>query len=353
MKKVMMLIPALNPPDNLIAYVDELISDGFGSILLVDDGSSEKFKRIFDELGKRKECTVFRHAVNLGKGRALKNGINHFLNLENLDEYAGIITVDSDGQHAVADVKNVRDALLTNPDALHLGSRNFNLSHVPPKSKFGNKLTSMVFHLLYGMKLGDTQTGLRAIPTAMVPSFIDLAGERFEYEMNMLIECSMKKVSVKEIEIRTIYFDSNSETHFNPITDSLAIYGLLFKNFFKYMMSSATSFLIDILLFQIILMAAKDMDAGQRILVATIGSRLGSSIVNYAMNHKLVFNSKVPGKQTIVKYYILVVVQMLASAGLVAAIYSMSGIPETVIKIVVDSLLFLLSYRIQKKLVFN
>lgn len=349
----MMMIPALNPPDDLIGYIDDLIVEGFDSILLIDDGSSEKFRWIFDELEKRKETVVFRHAVNLGKGRALKNGINHFLNLEDKDEYAGIITVDSDGQHAVADVKNVRDALLAKPDAFYLGSRNFNLSQVPPKSKFGNKMTSAVFHLLYGMKLGDTQTGLRAIPTALAPFFIDLAGERFEYEMNMLIECSMKKLSVKEIEIRTIYFDNNSETHFNPITDSLAIYGLLFKNFLKYMMSSATSFLIDILLFQIILMAAKDMDAGQRILVATIGSRLGSSIVNYAMNYKLVFNSEVPGKQTIVKYYILVVVQMLASAALVAAIYSMSGIPETAIKVVADSLLFLISYRVQKKLVFN
>lgn len=353
MKKVMMLIPALNPSENLIDYVDELIAEGFDSILLLDDGSTEKFRWIFDELQKRKECMLFRHAINLGKGRGLKNGINYFLNLENRDEFVGIITVDSDGQHTVNDVKKVRDALVANPDSLCLGSRNFNLPQVPPKSKFGNKVTSVVFRMLYGMKLGDTQTGLRAIPTGMAPAFIDLAGERFEYEMNMLMECAMKKMSVKEIEIQTVYFDDNSETHFNPITDSLAIYGLLFKTFFKYMLTSVTSFIIDILLFQIILMAVKDMDAGQRILVATVGSRIGSSIINYMMNHTLVFKSKVPGKQSFVKYYILVVLQMLTSAGIVVAIYSLTGFSETAIKVVVDSLLFLVSYRIQKRFVFN
>jgi len=347
-----MLIPALNPSKNLIDYVDELIAEGFASILLIDDGSSEQFQWIFDELRKRKECILLRHAVNLGKGRALKNGINYFLNFEDKDEYLGMITVDSDGQHAVNDVKKLRDALLENPDSVYLGSRNFDLSQVPSKSRSGNKLTSIVFRLLYGVKLQDTQTGLRGIPSSLVPMFIDLAGERFEYEMNMLIACALKKVNVKEIEIKTIYFDDNSETHFNPFTDSIAIYGLLFKTFFKYLMSSGTSFLIDILLFQIILIVLKESVAEQRILLATVGARVGSSLINYVMNHNFVFKSKVSGEKTLVKYYILVIIQMLVSAGIVAAVYLITGVPETFIKIIVDSLLFLASYRIQRKFIF-
>ncbi len=352
MKKTLVLIPTLNPNADLIEYVDELINARFTSILIIDDGSSLEYQHIFTELDKRKETIIHRHIINLGKGRALKNGFNFFLNMPNLTEFSGIITVDSDGQHSVADVINIRDLLNTKKSTLILGSRNFNKSDVPFKSAFGNKLTSKVFQLFYGEKLSDTQTGLRALSTDIVVNFIALNGERFEYETNMLIEATYKDVAITELEIETIYIDDNSETHFRPVIDSLAIYGVLFRTFFKYMGSSIISFLLDIVLFQILIMALA-MGGNEKIIFATIGARIVSSLVNYLSNKNIVFQNSSSHSKTLIKYFGLVVVQMICSALLVTGLYSMFHLNETVLKVIVDSFLFFISFRIQKVIIFK
>ena len=74
------LIPALNPDKELIQYIQELKRNGFDDIIVVNDGSSAEYLDIF-ERAKQMDCKVLQHAVNLGKGRALKNGFNEFLNL--------------------------------------------------------------------------------------------------------------------------------------------------------------------------------------------------------------------------------------------------------------------------------
>lgn len=353
------IIPALDPEENLIEYVTGLVSAGFNKIILVDDGSCVEKRIIFDELEKKPECTIVRHAVNLGKGRALKNAFNAYLNLPDLDKYCGVITVDSDGQHTIEDVIRVSGRLAADAsvgnNTLLLGSRNFDQENVPFKSKFGNKITRVTFHLLHGVKISDTQTGLRGIPTEVVKYFIDLSGERFEYETNMLIVAARTGIEIEEIPIETVYENNNEGTHFNPFRDSFAIYKLLFGTFFKYVLSSLTSFLIDIAVFQFALTLLKNgMDnKAKSIIIATVIARIISSAYNYAINRALVFHSSSRKLASFVKYYILVVLQLSCSAGLVIVFYNILGIPETVVKIVVDSLLFLASYQIQKRLIFK
>lgn len=353
MNKVLIVIPTLNPHRELISYVDELIENNFASILLLNDGSREEFEPIFSELSSYKEITIYNHVVNLGKGRGIKNSINYFLDMNDLENYVGMITVDSDGQHQVSDVLKVYEAMVAAPTKLYFGSRNFNKDNVPAKSSFGNKITSGLFRLLYGKKIMDTQTGLRGIPTSIAPSFIDLKGERFEYETNMLISAVLTDIDIEEIEIETIYFDNNSETHFRPIADSISIIGLLLETFFRYILSSLSSFLIDILLFSIFIMLFNGLSANVRIFLSTILARLGSSIFNYQVNKNIVFENENNDKTTIYKYFILVVVQLLLSATFVALFYRLTGLPETSIKAVVDTILFFASYRIQQLYIFK
>lgn len=352
MKKTFVVIPTLNPNLDLIKYTDRLINAQFTSILIIDDGSSEEHKHIFIELDKRKEITILKHVVNLGKGRALKNGFNYFMNLPNYNEFSGIITIDSDGQHAVADVINIRNLLIDQKNTLLLGSRNFDKLNVPFKSKFGNKLTSKIFQLFYGKKLLDTQTGLRGLTADSVINFISLNGERFEYETNMLIVATYKDIAIKELEIETIYIDDNSETHFRPIKDSLAIYGVLFRTFLKYIGSSVVSFLLDIMLFQL-LITMLSMGVNKKILFATIGARIVSSLFNYLSNKTIVFQNNSSHSRTLIKYFSLVVVQMICSALLVSGLYSLFHLNESGLKVIVDSILFFISFRIQKKMVFK
>lgn len=348
MSKILVMIPAYNPPKRFAAYAEELSSSGVEDLLVVDDGSRPECSMLFDRIGRIPGCTVLHHAVNLGKGRALKTAFNYCLNHP---EYSGMITVDCDGQHTVEDVLRMKEAMETSPDMLFLGCRDFNAENVPFKSRFGNKITCGVFRVLYGTRFSDTQTGLRGFSRQAMIDFIQLFGERFEFETNMLICCCREKLSVRELPIQTVYINENAETHFRPIVDSCRIYGLIFKSFFLYALSSLSSFLIDILLFTV-LAALLPLADTPRIITSTIVARICSSVFNFTMNRNVVFSTSTPLKLAVLRYYVLCAGQMLVSAGLVAGIFAWLNGNETLIKLVVDSVLFLFSYRIQQKWVF-
>lgn len=351
------LIPAYNPSEGLLNYVKELISSGFENIMIINDGCNEKCKPLFEALSEMPEVMILNHCKNFGKGRGLKNGFNIFLDKFGSDEnIKGIITVDSDGQHAVKDVVRISESLNGQDEpALILGARNFKGKSVPFKSKFGNIITAGMFHLMYGKKLMDTQTGLRGIPKELVYDYLDLNGERFEYETNMLIYTAVHKIPFEEVVIDTIYIDNNNETHFNPISDSAKIYYVLFKGFFKYIASSLASCVLDLLIFKIVLNGLYlgwKTGAKIPILLATVIARVVSSIFNFSINRNVVFKSQGNGFRQIAKYYILCIAQMLTSAGLVIALHSILSMKEVIIKILVDAVLFCISYQIQKRWVF-
>lgn len=252
------IIPALNPPKSLISYVETLIEKGFAHILLIDDGSNDESQAIFQALAAKKEVVVLKHAVNLGKGRALKNAFNYVLSTWKDSKIRGVITADSDGQHTVEDVIKIQNELAAQTvPQLILGTRDFDSETVPPKSRYGNKITREVFRLLYGATINDTQTGLRGIPKEYLFSYLDLSGERFEYETNMLIYAVNHGQHIKECPIQTVYMNQNAETHFRPVADSLKIYCLIFKVFGGYTVSSLSSSVIDLAMFQLFFMLSK------------------------------------------------------------------------------------------------
>ena len=352
MKQSVILIPTLNPDSKLVSYIQELMEKGFEHIIVVNDGSREECDPIFEHL-QDMGCVVLEHAVNCGKGRALKDGFNVFLRRFGEDrDINGIITVDSDGQHLVKDVVRM-DIRLSEigreNDVLLLGMRNFNKSDIPLKSSFGNKITSVLFRLLYGKSIHDTQTGLRGFTTHVLESFLELKGERFEYETAMLIEAVRKEICMEELPIETVYLDNNSETHFRPFHDSAIIYGILFGEFFRYTFSALSASVIDILLFHIL---SSQIPGTIGIWAATALARLVSSIYNYSVNRKVVFASQEKVGRTLWRYYGLCVLQGACSAGLVSLLVLLLPVPGTLCKIVVDTLLFLISYRIQRRFVF-
>lgn len=224
--KVIPIIPSLNPDYKLLVLVDELIKNDFDKIIIVDDGSAKK--ELFDELKNKKECVVLTHEVNKGKGCALKTAFKYYNDNFNND-YKGVITIDSDGQHQVSDVVKISNILEDN-DLFILGTRLFNTKETPLRNKTGNRITSMVFKWLYKVYLKDTQTGLRAIPNRLIDLHLNSFGERFEYEINALIDLVKAKEKILQIDIQTIYLEnSNKNSHFNPFKDSYRIYKILFQ----------------------------------------------------------------------------------------------------------------------------
>ncbi len=355
----LIVIPALNPGKELIEYVDTLLSHGYSHILVVDDGSREDCRFIFDEIETKDGCRILRHEVNMGKGKALKDAMTYYLdnymNSENGSSktLSGMITVDSDGQHIVPDVNKVAEAMKANPDSLVLGARDFDSDNVPSKSRFGNKCTIVALKLFIGGHISDTQTGLRGIPNCLIKRFSTLRGDRFEYETVMLIDAIHSDVDIKEVPIETVYINNNSETHFNPIKDSVRIYKVILGTFFKYTLSSLSSFLVDYGIFcgLIYAMGRNAATDSRSIWIATVVARICSSMFNYMINKKVVFKSK-RGASTLAMYYCLCVVQMAASAALVALLNTTGFIPQ-IGKIVVDTLLFVISFRIQKLIIFK
>ena len=350
-------IPTLNPPKELIDYVFQLNSVGFSHILIVNDGSSPEYNTIFEILSQNPTCTIIHHSVNLGKGRALKDAIDYYLNLSFENKAYGIITVDSDGQHIIEDVVRIAKQLYANSNSLILGCRDFSkndLSKVPFKSQFGNKTTTCIFHLLFGKKIQDTQTGLRGIPESLMSQIVDLTGERFEYETNMLIYAVKHNISIIEVTIKTVYMNNNEETHFRPIVDSLKIYSAIFNTFIKYTLTSISSFLIDILLFHLCILILSNQTGSLRIAVATILARICSSLYNFYINKTIIFKkTNNSTAKCMLRYYFLCIIQMCISAFMVSVVYAASSIPETLIKIVVDTILFFFSFRIQQAWVFK
>jgi len=188
------LIPSLNPDNKIIDLVQKLIELNINNIIIVNDGSDNSCLPVFDKLKRDYNCTVISHEKNMGKGAALKTGIDaiHKMGLE----IAGYVTADADGQHSPNDIARIAEELNKNPSSLILGVRDFNKKNVPFKSKYGNKITSLIFLLTSGRRCSDTQTGLRGIPFNFTDELLKISGRRFEYETNMLIQFAKNKINL-------------------------------------------------------------------------------------------------------------------------------------------------------------
>ncbi|NMD37271.1 MAG: glycosyltransferase [Christensenellaceae bacterium] len=349
-----MVIPSLHPDEKLIRYVDDLINNNISKILVVDDGSGEEYSSFFEKI-KKDNVTVLTHETNLGKGAALKTAFNHIQN--SLKEYEIIITADSDGQHSVRDVIKVAKSVHQNKDSLVLGTRDFNQEHVPFKSKNGNKITTFVYKLLYGKYVPDTQTGLRGFNKKYLKNMNEIKGDRFEYEMNMLIYFSLNNFPLEFVEIETIYENNNTGSHFKPFRDSFKIYKVIFSNFFKFIASSLFTTGVDFLVYALLITTLENTGIGKvtYISISSYTARLVSSIVNYTINHKYVFSmtsSNVSKKQSLIKYAITCLLIISLSNLSTIFINKFLNINELIAKPISDVVLFVLSYFIQRNWVF-
>ena len=346
--EIPLIIPSYEPDDKLLKLLGQLRESGFQNIVLVDDGSGEDYACFFARAERDYGCRVLRHAVNQGKGRALKTAFNFCL--QEFAGAAGVITADSDGQHSPECILACAEALLAHPEALILGCRCFEGEDVPARSEFGNKCTRMVMKYLTGITVSDTQTGLRGIPAFFMERLLMVKGERFEFETNILLETKERKIPIVEVPIRTIYIEENRTSHFNPVRDSVKIYMI----FGKFLFSSLSSSVVDLALFSLFCFLLRGMQWGSvgYITAATVFARILSAFYNYSMNLKVVFQSEKTVGATLPRYVLLAAVQMSLSAFLVGKLYPLFGGIEVVVKIPVDVLLFFLSFLIQREFVY-
>ncbi len=339
---VSVLIPSYKPDERLLVLLRELSrQEDLCGIVVVDDGGGAEFAGIFAEAETIGKVKVVRHAVNLGKGRALKTGINFCMQLF---PGADIVTADCDGQHTVADILRVAKELQrADGDTMVTGKRVLPPS-VPLRSRFGNGVTRLAYLLSTGKKVYDTQTGLRALPAKWLPEMLKTPGERYEYEMNILLQAPRDGLAIREIPIDVIYIDDNKGSHFNPVRDAIRV----FSRIFAFAASSIFCFAIDYAGYAILL-------SGLHIApqFSYIGARVVSAVVNFLINRNVVFGAKKGSvvKQAIGYFALALVIMLLGSYGVEHAV-SYWGWNEYISKICVDVVLSVVSFLTQRLFIF-
>lgn len=349
-KKLIIIIPAYEPPVEFIEYA-RAVAKKADNLVVVNDGSDSRFNNIFDEIKTISNAHVIEYPENHGKGYALKQAFEYCT--KNFDKNDILITADCDGQHKIEDVFKVFKVTQDHPESLVLGSRDFNKKNVPKRSKAGNTNIRRMFRFFYGIKVYDTQTGLRGFSVEMAEKFLKVKGDRFEYEMGMLIYAQKHQISILETPIETVYPEESKDhvSHFKTFSDSMRVLGVVFKNLNWYLFSSALSAIVDVILFWLLAIVVLKPQSAVNTLIATVTARAGSSIINFIFNFKYVFSGT--RKRSIFKYYILWTFQLGVSYGLTFLFGNIVGWNLVIVKVVVDLILALLSYQIQCNWVFK
>ena len=270
------LIPAFEPDSQLIGIANQLSEEGF-KVLVVDDGSGEKYADIFEEV--RKYATVITKEKNCGKGAALKTGMRYIK--ENLPECENFITCDADGQHKIEDVLRVRDKLHSGQKFV-LTVRNPKRG-IPLRSKVGNSLSRFVYALLANRYLSDNQSGLRGFSKIHIDWLIKVENDKYDYEMNVLYYASKKGIYIATLPIEAIYIDNNQSSHFSPIADTVRIYRSLFK--------LARGTFIAFLLSEAIIITASLIFGYKYITISVPGAAAISYLVNILLNKFFIFKT--------------------------------------------------------------
>ncbi len=353
-QKVVIIIPAYQPPKAFVSYARELLAKKEVSLLVVDDGSGEEYVAVFSAVSSLPRTTVLTHNENKGKGAALKSAFRFSL-AEN-GENTLYAVADCDGQHRVKDVFRVLNAVKAHPFALVLGVRDFKGASVPRRSRLGNTAMIKILERFCGISLADTQTGLRGFSHALLPYLLEVEGNRFAYETRVLLHLHEKGFLLHQVEIETVYRERREGegrvSHFRPLRDSLDVLGVFFSSFGIYFLSSVVSALLDVFLFYLFSrFVFVGIPEALCLLWAALLARISSSVVNF-LGNRLAFRGE--GKKSLLRYYILWTVQLSVSYGLTLLLgrFIPTGLWLSLAKGLVDLALAFFSYHIQKRWVF-
>lgn len=335
---MIVLVPAYEPDTRLVTLVADLREAGH-QVLVVDDGSGPDHATVFAATA-RLGAQVLTHPRNRGKGQALRTGLAHVLPTRPGQD---VVCADCDGQHTPTDIARVAARLRAVPDdTLVLGTRRFT-GEVPARSRFGNTATRLLFRAVTGTAVHDTQTGLRGYPAAMLPWLLSVPGDRFEYELEILLRATTSGRRIVEEDIATVYLQANASSHFRPVIDSLRVCVPMLT----FAASSLTAFTLDTALLLVLHATTGNL------LTSVLGARTVSSAVNFQLNRHLVFRRprQAPWRAAAARYGGLVVGLLTVNYLLLAALTTL-GVPLLPAKVLTELALFATSFEVQRRFVF-
>ena len=214
-RRYCVVIPALNAARTLEPLVAALKARTL-DVVVVDDGSSDATAQVASVAG----ALVVSHARNLGKGAALRAGFQHALRMG----YAGVITMDSDGQHDPSDAVRLIDAAEQSNARIIIGNRMLERHRMPLVRRWTNQMMSSVVSWLIRQRVPDSQCGFRFIRTEALAA-LPLAASRFDLETELLLAAGRQRWSVESLPVTTIY--NRHRSHIQPLQDGLRFMRLI------------------------------------------------------------------------------------------------------------------------------
>lgn len=225
-RRLAAVLPCYNAGHRVRPVAERLLAV-LDHVVLVDDGSTDGAVAGMRDL----PLHVVAFPENRGKGQALLAGFREALAIAGVDAVA---VIDADGQHDPAELPRLYGAFREQNADLVIGSRTFELQRVPWRSRFGNVLTRTLTRCLLGQRLPDTQSGYRVHSRRLLDDVLaNVAGGRYETEMEILVRAVRRGYTVLPVPIQTIYEEGNPSSHFNKLRDSFLIYRRLFRTALK------------------------------------------------------------------------------------------------------------------------
>ncbi len=350
------VIPALNPPSSFAAYCEDLTREGFHNIIVVNDGSRTDKLPVFYKL-ERLGVTVISHAQNRGQGAALRTGFKYYLD-HFQGQMDGVITLNADRQIPAADVVRVASSLHNEQEmgsfALVTGTRSLEGKNVTDYDYNMGGVMKLLYHMLMGVRLNDPLSGVFGIPDLRVRQCLDITGDGYSYATSLTM--SFEKIGFLQVPISYANLEEGAEPSFRKVPDTIRILYTIFKKFILYSITSVFASILDVIMFGIFT-SVTFRGNPMAIIYGTVCARLISASANYLLTKRFVFHFKSDSAQTTTKsagaFFILTAMQCICSALIVSAMKALLGGNAVGIKVVVDTTLFFVSYKIQHKYIFK
>lgn len=217
MLKICVLIPVLNEAQTIGKVVGAVHTQNL-DVVVIDDGSTDDSGAIARQNG----ATVIRHDVKKGKGQSLRDGFWYVLE----HGYEGVITMDGDGQHDVADIERFLRLAAKDCPGMIVGNRMANPQGMPVVRYLTNRFMSSLISKACGQYIPDTQCGYRYIDSRILRE-VPLTCDDFEIETELLMKSSKQGFRIDSVPVMTIYRDEESKI--NPWKDTVRFIAYFMK----------------------------------------------------------------------------------------------------------------------------
>lgn len=194
--EVSVIIPVYNETRTIEEIVRRVKAQNVAKeILIVDDGSTDGTQQILESMNEVGETRVIFHDRNLGKGAAVRTGINNA---------SGdvLLIQDADLEYDPRDYASLLQPIEEGLADVVYGSRFLGAARRPVMfwHMVANKLLTFLTNILYNTILTDMETGYKVFKKEVVEG-VNLRANRFDFEPEFTAKILKRKVRVFEVPI--------------------------------------------------------------------------------------------------------------------------------------------------------